>query len=251
MRILTQRTVAATCAITTFQMMAVTGITYYLPLFFQASKGLSPTNAGLYLLGFALPSPIFSFISGAMVTLTGHYVAWLLTGGAILTVGAGLLTTLTLQNSSLGKVIGFELLASAGFGLAVQQPLVAIRNVLDTADIPLGSALWVFSQAFGTTVGLGIAQVIFLGTLRSKLASRLPEQEVADIIAMGAASGDQISPDTAPFVAASYGGSTQAALYLSVATAGLSFLCAWLVEWKRVKRDPPSNDETTGSTEKK
>ncbi|KAK3315841.1 major facilitator superfamily domain-containing protein [Apodospora peruviana] len=241
MRILTQRTVAATCAIVTFQMMAVTGLTYYLPVFFQASQGLSPTNAGLYLLGFALPSPIFSLISGAAVTATGQYLPWLLAGGAVLTVGSGLLSTLTVGNSGLGKIIGFEFLASAGFGLAVQQPLVAIRNVVDTEDIPMGSALWVFFQALGTSVGLGIAQVVFLSSLRTKLGGRLPEEEVTAIIALGALGGDRISPDLAPFVAESYGESVQAALYLSVATAGLSLLCAWLVEWKGIKREPRSS----------
>ncbi len=99
-----------------------------------------------------------------MVTVTGQYVEWLLAGGVGLTLGAGLLSTLSVENSGLGKVIGFELLASAGFGLAVQQPLVAIRNVLDTEDIPMGNALFFFFQASGTSVGLGTAQVIFLST---------------------------------------------------------------------------------------
>ncbi|KAH8203347.1 hypothetical protein TruAng_002442 [Truncatella angustata] len=242
MRILTQRTIAATCAVVTFQMMAVTGLTYYLPLFFQASRGLSPTDAGLYLLGFALPSPVFSFFSGFVVTKTGHYIVWLLTGGSILTVGAGLLSTLTIDNSPLRKIIGFEFLASAGFGLAVQQPLVAIRNVLVAEDMPMGNALFVFSQAFGTVVGLAITQVIFLSTLKARLGSRLPDDQVAAIIEMGAGSVNQNPPELAPFVAASYGDSTQNALYLSVASAGLSFVCGWLLEWKSVKREPQKKD---------
>lgn len=246
MRILTQRTVAATCAIVTFQMMTVTGITYYLPVFFQASKGLSPTTAGLYLLAFALPSPVFSFISGWLVTKTGHYIPWLLTGGVVLTVAAGLLSTMTMANSGLGKIVGFELLASAGFGLAVQQPLVAIRNVLETADMPLGNALFVFFQAFGTTLGLGIAQVIFLGTLKARLGTRLSEKGVADIIALGAAGEDRLPSNLAPFVAECYGGSVQTVLYLAVASAGVSFLCAFLVEWKRVTPEPKEQPKGNG-----
>lgn len=245
MRILTQRTVAATCVVIMCQMMTVTGLTYYLPVFFQASKGLSPTRAGLYLLGFALPSPVFSFISGAVVTFTGHYVPWLLTGGAVLTVGAGLLSTLTVENSGLSKVIGYEFLASAGFGLAVQQPLVAIRNVLETEDMPMGNALFVFFQAFGTTVGLGIAQVVFLGKLKATLGSRLSGEETTDIIALGAAGQDKMPPHLVEFVAASYGDSVQSALYFSVAAAGMSFLSAWLIEWKRVEPEPRKDDQAT------
>ena len=152
MRILTQRTIAATCAIVTCQMMTVTGITYYLPVFFQASKALSSTTAGIYMLAFALPSPVFSFVSGWLVTVTGQYIPWLLAGGVIITVATGLLTTLTVAGSGLGRIVGFEFLASAGFGLAVQQPLVAIRNVLAAEDMPMGNALFVFFQAFGAMV---------------------------------------------------------------------------------------------------
>ncbi|KAH9883276.1 putative MFS toxin efflux pump [Xylariomycetidae sp. FL2044] len=234
MRILTQRTVAATCAIVTFQMMTVTGITYYLPVFFQSSKGVSSTTAGLYLLGFSLPSPVFSFISGWAVTLTGHYIPWLLAGGVVLTIAAGLLSTLTLANSALGRIIGFEFLASAGFGVAVQQPLVAIRNVLQAEDMPMGNALFVFFQGFGTALGLAVSEVIFLSTLKTRLETGLSEQGVEDVIAVGAAGQDQIPPDLVPFVAASYGVSVQTALYLTIATAGVSFLCSFLVEWKRV-----------------
>ena len=235
MPILTQRTIAATCATVAFQMMTVTCIMYYLPLFFQASKGFTPTKAGLWLLGFALPNPIFSFIAGAVVTKTGQYIPWLLVGGGMLTVGAGLCSTLTLNHSDLGRVIGFELLASAGFGFAVQQPLVAIRNVLDPADVPMGMALFFFFQAFGQTVGMGIAQVIFLSALRTRLGTRLSDDEVTRITKLGASSGAGVPPHLANFVATSYSHSTQRALYAAIATAGLSFLCAGLLEWRHVE----------------
>ncbi|RYP44501.1 hypothetical protein DL768_009040 [Monosporascus sp. mg162] len=246
MRILTQRTVAASCAISTFQMMSVNPLTYYLPFYFQASRGLSPSASGLYILALAVPNPFFSIMSGAAVTKWGIYVPWFIASGAVLMVGSGLLSTLDTA-SNVAQIIGYQFVASAGFGMGVQIPLVAMRNVLDDADLPLGNALYPFFQALGTSCGVALSQTIFLGTLSSRLASRLPPAEVARILGSGDGvfSGDNVSSDLVPFVADSYSDAVQAAIYQSIASAGLAFLCGWVVEWKRLETGAEEGEETS------
>ncbi|KAK0636238.1 major facilitator superfamily domain-containing protein [Bombardia bombarda] len=237
MRVLTQRSVAATSTLIALQMMAVTGLTYYLPIFFQASKGLSPTTSGLYLLGFALPGPFISLLAGLAVTITGIYVPWLIASGAVLAIGSGLLSTLT-TSSGVASIVGFEVLASAGFAVGVQMPLVAIRNCLEEEDVPMGNAMSVFAQAFGTSAGLGVAQSVFMGTLRGRLAEQLGPEEAQRVVDAGAGDvfGHGRPMGLVGFVAESYAGAVRAALYQSVATAGLSFVVSWLVEWKKVPK---------------
>ncbi|RYP61833.1 hypothetical protein DL770_009702 [Monosporascus sp. CRB-9-2] len=246
MRILTQRTVAASCAISTFQMMSVNALTYYLPFYFQASRGLSPSASGLYILALAVPNPFFSIISGAAVTKWGIYVPWFIASGAVLMVGSGLLSTLDTA-SNVAQIIGYQFVASAGFGMGVQIPLVAMRNVLDDADLPLGNALYPFFQALGTSCGVALSQTIFLSALSSRLASRLPPAEVARILGSGdgSLSGDNVSSDLVPFIADSYSDAVQAAIYQSIASAGLAFLCGWVVEWKRLETGPEEREETS------
>ncbi|RYP07173.1 hypothetical protein DL765_009247 [Monosporascus sp. GIB2] len=246
MRILTQRTVAASCAISTFQMMSVTALTYYLPFYFQVSRGLSPSASGLYILALAVPSPFFSIISGAAVTKWGIYIPWFIASGAVLMVGSGLLSTLDTA-SNVAQIIGYQFVASTGFGMGVQIPLVAMRNVLDDADLPLGNALYPFFQALGTSCGVALSQTIFLSTLSSRLASRLPPAEVARILGSGdgVLSGDNVSSDLVHFIADSYSNAVQAAIYQSVASAGLAFLGGWVVEWKRLETGPEERGETS------
>jgi hypothetical protein len=251
-RILTQRTVAASCVIAACLAMASTGLMYYLPIYFQASKGLAPTLAGIYMLAFAVPSPVASILSGAVLAkVGGSYTGWMIASSVFLTIGSGLLSTLN-PSSSLANIVGYQLIAGAGFGFGVQMPLVAIRNVLDEDDIPLGSALFALFQSLGTSLGLSISQAVFLRTLTNRLLGRLSEEETTQVIASGAASVHlaQIPQQWVGFVTAAYSDAVQAALYQCIGSAGFVFLCSWAVE-KKDTREPTAeagrSDEENGT----
>ncbi|KAI0198105.1 MFS general substrate transporter [Astrocystis sublimbata] len=233
MRILTQRTVALSCAISWLQIMAVTALTYYLPFYFQASKGFSPSQGGTYLLALAVPNSFFSIISGAAVTLKGLYTPWIMLGGGLLSVGSGLLSTLN-QNSGDPEIVGYQILASAGFGFGVQLPLVAMLDVLPQADIPTANALYPFFQALGTSLGLAISQTIFASTLTRILALDLPPDAVRSVLDAGAAAVNSggIPADLVPLVSDAYRRAVQDALYQSVASAGLTVVLGSLLTWK-------------------
>jgi hypothetical protein len=211
--------------------MAITALTYYLPFYFQASKGLSPSEAGTYLLALAVPNSFFSIISGAAVTITGFYTPWLMIGGALLSVGSGLLSTLE-GSSGTARIIGYQFLASAGFGFGVQLPLAAMQAALPRADIPTANALYPFFQSLGTSLGLAVSQAVFAGTLQRSLAASLPPDIVKHVMASGAAAvhNGGIPSDLIPLVSEAYRRAVQDALYQSVASAGLTFLLGWLVE---------------------
>jgi len=80
-------------------------------------------------------------------------------------VGAGLLTSLSLQ-SSLAELIGYQLLIGIGGGMAFQQPFVALQTILQPPDIPRGMALIAFAQTLGSTLSLSVANNIFSNRLQ-------------------------------------------------------------------------------------
>lgn len=251
-RILTHRTVGFGCMSSLFTIMAFNVLGYYLPFYFQASRGLSARTSGLYILALACPETLAGLSSGLGVTLTKQIVPFLVFSGAVLTIGSGLLSTLNVS-SSIGSVLGYEVIASVGFGLGIQVPLTAIRNVLDEVDIPIGNSLVIFCQSLGTVFALPIAQAIFISTLRQRLAARLDENEIARIIKLGASNVNvaHMDEDMVSFVAEAYADGVDMAIYFAIAAAGMVFFAACMMEWKRLEKKEQISNEEQGSSERK
>ncbi|CZR66374.1 related to aflatoxin efflux pump AFLT [Phialocephala subalpina] len=237
LRFLTQRSIAVGSIATACYMMAMNTLTYYLPFYFQASKDLSPRMSGIYILALAVPEGLAGVTSGIAVTMTGMYVPFMMVSGIILAVGSGLLTTLE-PGSGLGQIIGYQIVASIGFGLGIQLPLTAMRNVLDEKDIPIANALVVFSQGLGTSLSLSIAQTIFINSLSSRLETQLSTAEAKRIITLGAAkvNGNYLPLELVPFIAAAYSYAVRCTFYLAVAAAGVVAIGNCMMERKRLER---------------
>ncbi|KAJ4396390.1 hypothetical protein N0V93_000609 [Gnomoniopsis smithogilvyi] len=237
-RLLTQRTVGFGCMMGTCLVMAMNTLTYYLPIYFQASRGVSTNISGIYIIALTMPDALSSFISGTAVTLTGHYNTWMVAGGAIMAIGSGFLTRLHVD-SEVGYFIGFQILSSVGFGLAIQLPVSAMRNVLAEEDVPTATSLFICAQNLGSTVGLSVAQSIFLNTLMSKLREGgISERTVQEVIGQGA--GDvnvgYIAAELVPLVKASYAAACTTTFWVGTATAVLASLSGGAMEWKHIPR---------------
>lgn len=238
MRLLAQRTVAFGCVMGACLVMAMNILTYYLPIYFQASRGVSTSTSGIYIIALTMPDALSSFISGTAVTMTGHYNMWMVIGGAMTAVGSGLLTRLQVD-SRVGYFIGFQILSSVGFGLAIQLPVSAMRNVLAEADVPTATSLFICAQNLGSTVGLSVAQSIFLNTLVKKLREGgVSGITIQEVIAQGAGNVNMegIAAQILPLVKASYSAASTTTFWVGTAAAGLASLSGGAMEWKRIPR---------------
>ena len=215
----------------------------YLPFYFQAAKNSSPKMSGLYILPFAMANSFSSILSGTAITLTRLYVPWMIASGAIMAIGSGLLYTLT-PDSTPSQIIGYQLIASIGYGFGIHVPVTAMRNVLGEADVPSGNALYMFFQGLGGAVGLSIAQCIFLNTLRGRLEDFLPDSDVDRISDLGATNvSEHVASEWTHLVADAYGDAVRATFILAIAAAGLAFACSWAMDWRRLVKVPRKQDE--------
>ncbi|KAH8847002.1 hypothetical protein MCOR27_010893 [Pyricularia oryzae] len=161
---------------------------FFLPFYFQVVLGLSATNSGLRTLAYVGTMALSGvFAGGAMSSAKGGWVskhkpyAWL--GASLFATGAGLLHTLA-PDSSTARMVGYQLLAGIGLGVAWQVPFVAIQRDKTLALIPgevqaIANALVVFSTSFGAALGIAAAQNIFSGSLAqglSMISGVTPEQ---------------------------------------------------------------------------
>ena len=155
--IVTQRSIAAS----SFPMFC-TGATmmttlYYLPIWFQAIKGVSAVQSGIRLLPTVVAQVVASFLGAAGVQMFGYYMPFMLVGNAIMCVGTGLLTMLKPDTTN-AEWIGYQIPYGFGLGITLQVPLVASQTVLPLEDVPTGTSVLIFCQLLGGAIFVSVGQ---------------------------------------------------------------------------------------------
>lgn len=211
---------------------------HYMPFYFQAARGFSPRQSGVYTLALYIPDTVVAVAVGAAVTYFGHYVPFMVVSATMTAVGSGLLTQIQ-ASTDIAYIIGLELLVAFGLGIGVQLPLSAVRNVVDEPDVPAAEALILFSISLGFTLAFPIAQAVFMNTLRRDLATVLSSSTVDKIIAMGPSkvNVDHMKEDLVSLVAESYGKAITTAFYMSIAASGLALIAAASMEWRKLEKE--------------
>lgn len=118
-RLLRNRNVLVACAYAGFFGGSFFLLLYYLPIYFQSVDGVSAADSGIRNVPLVLGAALFSIISGGLISLTGQFAPFLILGGAITSIGSGLLYTLDIGSGS-NQWIGYQALAGIGIGLAIQ-----------------------------------------------------------------------------------------------------------------------------------
>lgn len=209
---------------------------YYLPIWFQAIKGVNPLTSGIDTLPMILGN-VFGVISaGALTTRFGYYMPFIFLSLIFMSTGAGLLTTLHV-NSSTAHWIGYQILFGIGTGWGFQQTAVAAQTVLALVDIPIGIAIMVFIQLLGGAMFVTIAQNVFTNNLVSGiLAIHIPNLNPKGIVKSGATHlRDQIPDAYIAAVLVAYNAALVKAFQVALCLACLSLLGAVGMEWRSVK----------------
>ncbi|KAJ6460930.1 major facilitator superfamily protein, partial [Mycena sanguinolenta] len=234
-RIVKQRSIFAGAAF----LMCLTGshnvLIYYLPIYFQAIQGVAATSSAIYGLPLIVSVIPASIISGVAVTVLGYYTPFIILSSILVTVGTGLLSTFTVHTRP-GQWIGFQAIYGLGVGVGTHQPIVAAQTVLSQEDIPLGMAPLVFFQTLGGAVFVSVAQNVFTNRLRAGLISQVPGVNPATVLSSGAANlRSTVDPEFLSAVRVVYNEALVSAIQVALGLACLSFVGAFIMEWKSVK----------------
>ncbi|KAB5566098.1 putative MFS multidrug transporter [Coniochaeta sp. 2T2.1] len=217
---------------------------FFLPIYFQAVKGVSPFRAGVYVLPSILSQLVTAVTSGILVGKLGYYLPWALASAVLASIGAGLLGSLE-PHTSTAKWIGFQVIAGAGRGFGMQMPILAMQAYVKPKDIPVGQAFLSFSQLIGIAVFVVVGNTMFGELLRSGLTKYAPHADAQHIVASGAtAFRSFVSAEDLPGVLIAYAKAVTAPLYLASAAAALAFFSSWGMGWVdiRKKKTPPRGD---------
>lgn len=169
-RIARQRSVGSSAFFTACVGASFFTMVYFLPIWFQAVRGASATRSGIDTLPMMISCTIGNIIGGAFVTVTGYYTPMMYALPPIASIGAGLMTTWTV-NESTGRWIGYQILFGLGIGLGMQQGMVAAQASLPLADMAIGTSLQMFGQMFGGSLFVSVAENVFTNKVAKGLAT--------------------------------------------------------------------------------
>ncbi|KAJ5168588.1 uncharacterized protein N7482_004182 [Penicillium canariense] len=180
-KLLLDRTVASACLTNWFTTMAIFGLLFYLPVYFQV-QGLSATAAGARLIPQAIGTSIGSLGSGFVMRSTGRYKILNYTAMALQVTSAALICTLNLATPAWLPFLYF-FLGGVAYGSMLTITLVALISAVDHEyHAVVTSASYAF-RSTGSTIGITIASAVFQNTLKTGLWSRFGDRkDAAEII---------------------------------------------------------------------
>ncbi|KAF8319948.1 iron permease [Clavulina sp. PMI_390] len=173
-RIVNNRTTASGMTTTFLMGMVLTMVTYYLPTYFQGSKGASPIRSGILIFGSSFIAAPLAVLTGQSVQRTGHYLLQNYIGWAFILIGYGCLSTLR-TTTDIATSQGIQIVAAIGLGMLQVGPMVAILAPLEVEDNAHALSMMVYIRTFGQTFGITIGTTI----LQNGLKSRLPDTLLA------------------------------------------------------------------------
>jgi hypothetical protein len=196
---------------------------------------VSATKSGIMNLPVILGLVVISMLAGGLVTAVGYYTPFMLISAVLMAIGSGLLTTFEVDTGS-PQWIGYQFIFGAGVGFGMQQTLVAVQTVLPAADVPIGTAIMMFSQTLGGALFISVAQNVFTNQLIKNLKTVVPDLDPAIVLVVGATElKKQIEERYLAGVLTAYNLALTQTFYVSVATATMSIVGAAFVQWTSMK----------------
>ena len=168
--------------------VAMFGSTVYLSQYFQTSRGMTPTAAGLMSLTIVGGLLVSSLVTGRLISTDGLWKRYVVGGMALVVVSMALLGSID-ATTSLVAVGAFMSLLGIGLGATMQNLVVAVQNNLSQADMGAGSSLVVFFRSMGGSIGVSA-----MGALLSHQVSQQISAGSAELGIDGAHAGGSI-PD--------------------------------------------------------
>lgn len=158
--VFSNRTTNIAFALTTIHGFVTYGFQFYLPLFFQAVKGSSPTRSGLEVMPTTLVIVVLAAIGGPLLTYWGKYKPMHIIGFASMTVGYGLCGLLG-PKTPIAAWLVFQLLVASGSGIVISTMLPAVQVKLTESTTAASSGSWAFLRGTGSLFGVAIPGAVF------------------------------------------------------------------------------------------
>ena len=244
-RILLQRSIACGCASQFCVGATMLTVSIYMPLWFQAIKGVSAFQSGANSLPLVLSTVFASILSGGLIQRIGYYTPFMIIGSCCMAVGTGLITTLTTSTEN-AKWIGYLIVLGVGVGFSMQHANLAVQIILEKHDVPIGTAMLSLCQTLGGAVFTAVGQNLYIDKF-SKGLQRIEGIDISHVLDSGATDLTRsVAPELRERLLGAYNRSLTQGTFLAVLfVACLAVPAALGMEWRSVKLDPGKAKDAT------
>jgi MFS family permease len=209
-------------------------MTYFLPIYFQAIRGVDALHSGFDILPFLLSITVASIIAGTTTSKLGYYVPQMILCPMFMAVGAGLITTFT-SGTNEGRWIGYQILFGVGFGIGNQQANIAAQTVLKKQDIAIGSALMMFAAQISGAIFVPVGNSVFENHLVKRLAG-IKGVDANLVLDTGATEiRNVVEKEVLGVVLGAYDGALTRVFLVAAIMASVGLVPALAMEWRSVK----------------
>ncbi|MFF4365172.1 MDR family MFS transporter [Streptomyces sp. NPDC001594] len=153
LRLFRNKTISLASAASLFVGIAMFSGTVFFSQYFQLARGESPTMSGILTIPMIGGLFVSSTVSGQIITKTGKWKAFLVSGGVLLTAGLGLLGTLR-YDTPYWRIALFMALTGLGLGMMMQNLVLATQNQVAPQDLGAASSVVTFFRSLGGAMGV-------------------------------------------------------------------------------------------------
>ncbi|PFG29166.1 EmrB/QacA subfamily drug resistance transporter [Paramicrobacterium agarici] len=179
--------------------VAMFGTSVFLSQYMQLARGASATESGLMTIPMIGGMLVSSTIIGAVITRTGIWKRYMVTGSIMLTVGMFLMSTIR-YDTNFALVSAYMVLLGAGVGMVMQNMVLVVQNAVDPAELGVASSGVAFFRSLGGTVGISALGAVLGSQATDLLAERKDDlmAAIAKLGEKGAAVAEQLSGGQLP-----------------------------------------------------
>lgn len=153
LRLFRNRTITLASLASLFVGIAMFAGTVFFSQYFQLARGKSPTMSGVMTIPMITGLFISSTLSGQIITKTGRWKAWLVSGGFLLTAGLGMLGTIR-YDTTYWHIAVYMFVMGLGIGMMMQNLVLATQNQVDPKDLGSASSVVTFFRSLGGAIGV-------------------------------------------------------------------------------------------------
>jgi len=153
--------------------VAMFGALAYLPTYLQMVTGANATQAGLLMIPLMAALLIASIVSGQLVSKTGRYKWFPITGMVLVGISLYLLSTMT-PTLAVWIICGYLAIMGLGLGMSMQILILIVQNTFPVTEVGTATASNNYFRQIGASLGSAIVGSLFVAKLTQLLGERLP-----------------------------------------------------------------------------
>lgn len=175
MRLFRNRTITLASLASLFVGVSMFAGTVFFSQYFQLARGKSPTMSGVMTIPMIAGLFLSSTLSGQIITKTGRWKAWLVSGGFLITAGLGMLGTIR-YDTAYWHIAIYMFVMGLGIGMMMQNLVLATQNQVDPKDLGSASSVVTFFRSLGGAIGVSA-----LGAVMANRVSHYVKDGLTDL----------------------------------------------------------------------